>query len=112
MFEWFSYMIYSPRSNKTYIGYTNAPKKRIKQHRGILSGGARTTSHSDDWEYVKIVKLPGKKEALQFEWYWKHKKNGKGRWCKTHGMKCRINRMVDLLQDRDGEEVDITQYKI
>lgn len=66
---------FSPDINKTYNGSTNNLKRRIRQHNGELSGGAKRTSRTGNhtWEYYAIVKgFTDKKNMLQCEWrIWK-----------------------------------------
>ena len=58
--------------NRTYIGYTIDPFRRIKQHNGILKGGAKATSILKDWQYLAIITssdpLFTKILALSIEW--------------------------------------------
>jgi structure-specific endonuclease subunit SLX1 len=59
---------------QTYIGATMDIDKRLKQHNGILRGGARATSkRPGQWHRICYVKGFGHwKQALSFEWHWKH----------------------------------------
>lgn len=67
-------------SNKTYVGYTNKPKTRIRQHNGLIKGGAKyTTRHNQNsWRYLAVIASPDftKNTALSFEWYVKHNSQG------------------------------------
>jgi hypothetical protein len=66
------YLLQAIDCNKSYIGMTNDPMRRLKQHNGDISGGARAT-RGWKWQHVMIVSgFPTKRDALQFEWYWKH----------------------------------------
>ena len=65
----------------TYVGATVDADRRLKQHNGILSGGARATSkRPNDWYRVCHVRgFLTWNTALSFEWHWKHysrKSNG------------------------------------
>ena len=59
---------------QTYIGATMDIDKRLKQHNGILRGGARATSRRPgQWHRICYVKgFTHWKLALSFEWHWKH----------------------------------------
>lgn len=64
---------------KTYIGATVNLDRRLRQHNGELSGGAkRTTAISTNrgpsaWRRACHVEgFTGQIECLQFEWHWKH----------------------------------------
>lgn len=44
------YCLNEKSKGKTYIGYTNNPKRRLMQHnKGVKSGGAKKTSHCGPW---------------------------------------------------------------
>jgi predicted GIY-YIG superfamily endonuclease len=58
---------------RNYIGYTVNPTRRIRQHNGFLSGGARFTKNKI-WEYLLIFSCPSwnSTRGLQMEWLIKH----------------------------------------
>ena len=64
--------------NKSYIGYTNDFKRRLRQHNGEIKGGAKyTTRNKNDnnlWEPICIINgFEDKCEAMRCEWRWKRK---------------------------------------
>lgn len=73
--------------NHTYIGITNNPEKRLKQHNGIISGGAKATRKFDDWEMIQKISLIDKSTALRFEYQWKRAKGRKARLEKIEELK-------------------------
>lgn len=59
------------KSQKTYVGVTPDLDRRLKQHNGLLSGGAYATA-GRSWERIGHVSgFPDHRAALQFEWRWK-----------------------------------------
>lgn len=72
------YVCYILRSTKararTYCGTTNDIIRRIRQHNGVITGGARATSTSQPWRIAGIVYgFSSKSKALRFEWFMKCK---------------------------------------
>lgn len=64
------YWIRSGRRN--YIGATVNPQRRLRQHNGSLVGGARRT-RGNRWHFACIISgFRTWREALQFEWAFKH----------------------------------------
>lgn len=52
----------------TYVGFTVDPANRIRQHNGLISGGAKFTKMHRPWKMVLHVSgFPSKVEAQQFE---------------------------------------------
>jgi len=57
---------------KTYVGATINPDRRLRQHNGEISGGARAT-HGRKWKRVFLVSgFADERAALRFEWRWKY----------------------------------------
>ena len=73
------FLVYLLRNeNKSYIGYTNDFKRRLRQHNGEIKGGAKyTTRNKNDnnlWEPICIVNgFEDKCEAMRCEWKCKRK---------------------------------------
>ena len=66
----FVYMIKTINSkvDKTYIGYSNNPKNRLKKHNS--SKGAKSTK-GHNWKLIYVKKFKNKSEALSYEYYLK-----------------------------------------
>lgn len=67
------YVLESKTSNRTYVGYSNDPHKRLRKHNGEITGGAKYTRVGRPWEIVCYIGgFPDKTSALQFEWRYHH----------------------------------------
>lgn len=85
MGDYICYCLVNPApTTRTYIGMTNNPVRRIRQHNGEIKGGARYTSRRDGgWRYQwQVTGFESKHCALSFEWHWK-RRSGRRR----HGQK-------------------------
>lgn len=57
----------------TYIGFTDNPIHRLRQHNGEIKGGAKSTSKKRPWCLVLVISnFPNKVLALKFEWAWQN----------------------------------------
>lgn len=62
--------------NRSYVGSTNKPSRRIRQHNGEITGGAKSTKVCNVWKFCALVTgFPDKINMLQCEWAIKHQKN-------------------------------------
>lgn len=69
---WSVYLLQCTTTRQTYVGATLDIDRRLEQHNGKQSGGAKATS-GKQWRRVCHVKgFPHQRGALQFEWKWKH----------------------------------------
>jgi ribA/ribD-fused uncharacterized protein len=59
-------------SAATYIGATNDPDHRLRQHNRELVGGAKATAGRHWTRAFYIAGFPDWRTTLQFEWAWKH----------------------------------------
>ena len=68
MDEYYVYILYN-LNNRTYVGMTNNLPRRIRQHNGIISGGARYTTSNKNylWHYHTIIENLNKHDALSIE---------------------------------------------
>jgi len=91
--ESFSYLLFSGtgKKQKTYIGATNNPDRRLKQHNGLISGGAYATKGREWTRAVYVGGFPDWTAALQFEWSWKRHSR------KKYGLEGKLQGLVNLL---------------
>ena len=71
----YCYILYNKLSSRTYVGYTVHPSRRVRQHNGLIKGGAKyTTRNGGQWEYLAIIASPQftSRTGLSFEWHLKH----------------------------------------
>lgn len=92
---------HEPHKNRTYNGFTNNPKRRIRQHNGEIKGGAKYTRSfgNSTWEiYALITGFTSKSNALQCEWRIKHPDNKKRRSNKYNSPMGRIKGLNEVLK--------------
>lgn len=78
MNEYIVYLLTNTMNNRTYLGITNSPNRRIRQHNGDIKGGAKYThSFKGDgyWNYKLHITNLSKSEALSIERTIKNKRN-------------------------------------
>jgi predicted GIY-YIG superfamily endonuclease len=67
--NWHVYLLWNTRTRRTYIGATTNPDRRLRQHRGELVGGAKSTKREQKY-WVRICYLSGfqdRREAYRWE---------------------------------------------
>lgn len=74
------YLVYLIKcDNLSYVGMTNNIFKRLRQHNGEISGGAKYTSKRKGWYPVLIIDgFLDMRSAMQCEWRLKHFAIGHG----------------------------------
>ena len=67
----------------TYNGYTNNPTRRLRQHNGEITGGARSTQNKGPWHFIAMITSDDprfdKRKALSLEWHIRYPTNKKPR---------------------------------
>lgn len=68
------YLLTTPKGHPTYIGSTHALDRRLRQHNGLIKGGAQRTKRAQGtWRRAAFVHgFASRTEALRFEWAWQH----------------------------------------
>ena len=82
------YILRNHRSNKVYVGWTVNPDRRIRQHNGLIKGGAKRTGvKAKEWERgqwyfgAHITGFVSRNQALSFEKYMQIRRNRKVGYC-------------------------------
>lgn len=66
------YLLANDKSS-VYVGYSPDPARRLRQHNGLLAGGASATIRGRPWTLLLVVHgFDSKQAALQFEYSWQH----------------------------------------
>jgi predicted GIY-YIG superfamily endonuclease len=110
MKKYYCYLL-TDEFNNTYIGITNNLTKRLRQHNGEISGGAKYTTRSNSWKYDTVIgHFKTLSKVLRFEWYWKHRLNGNNKWVRNKsGMDQKIKRLNELLTQDEWKNKQIIQ---
>lgn len=94
----YCYILYNNLNNKTYVGYTVDPMRRLRQHNGQLVGGARYTKQSKGkWSFLAVITSPSftSNLALSLEWYIKYNSRNKNK--RHYGPSGRMSSLIHTL---------------
>ena len=76
---WFVYVLISERTERTYVGITIDPDRRLREHNGELPGGAKSTRPWRPWKVGRLYgPISSRSEAAKLEYRVK-KETGKQR---------------------------------
>lgn len=107
----YSCYILQSQSNlrKTYCGCTNNLGRRLRQHNGLLRGGAYSTRSGRPWDFACVVgPFSCKNMALRFEWFLKVKHSPVYDLCRKNKMgliQSRVSLLYYALQKMPDFEV-------
>jgi predicted GIY-YIG superfamily endonuclease len=97
--EWICYILLSASGRRTYIGKTNNPHRRLRQHNGEIAGGAKATRTDRPWSHICLISgFKSEKEALRFEYMLKHFKRSRNRFTSLNAV-LQSDRLYDKLDD-------------
>ena len=95
-----------------YVGYTVNYNRRLRQHNGVIKGGAFFTKNRGPWEFLVVMTSPSWNNisrAMQIEWLAKHPTRTRIRPKCFSGSLGRINSLVEICQ-RIPEEEELNIY--
>ncbi len=67
-------LVSTVKPKKTYVGMTNHHARRLRQHNGVIQGGARFTRAHRPWKFIFHVTGLTHREALMLEYAIKRKR--------------------------------------
>jgi len=84
---------------RTYNGYTVDLSKRLRQHNGLIKGGAKSTANKGPWFYILIITTElwtTISDAMKCEWLIRFPTRTKPRPSKYKGPLGRINSLNEI----------------
>lgn len=72
---YYVYVLSSQGTDRSYVGFTVNPKRRLRQHNGVIKGGAKRTKKHNGYRWSFACLVTGftcKHDALAFEWALQH----------------------------------------
>ena len=84
------------KQDRTYNGYTVDLNRRLRQHNGLIKGGARATSNRGPWDFIFVMTSPCWEcisTAMQHEWSIKYPTRRRPRPKEYNG---RLGRLASL----------------
>jgi predicted GIY-YIG superfamily endonuclease len=98
----------------TYNGYTNNLPRRIRQHNGEITGGARSTRNKGPWKYIAVITSNDpeftKNKALSLEWHIRYPTNKKPRPPQFKGPQGRIDALPLVFAHPYFDSLPFTVY--
>jgi predicted GIY-YIG superfamily endonuclease len=105
-FKYFCYILTTANCESTYNGYTINLKRRLRQHNGELTGGAKATKKKGKWGYIAVMTCPTwtAVRAMQHEWTIKYPTRRKPRPREFQGAKGRIMSLKKVCEQIPSDE--------
>ena len=110
--KWWVYCLTNLK--RTYVGKTNHLKRRLRQHRGEIVGGAKFTKRfnipNQPWRYAFILNTDNESDALKIEWAMHKNPAARSRGTGTRCQK-RLNGLLNLIQTTTSATKSATPWK-
>ena len=98
---YYNYIIYNENGN-TYNGYTTNLSRRLKQHNGVIKGGAKYTKGKGPWKYLAILhdsEWTSVSDAMRVEWNIRYPTRRKPRPQKYNGIDGRLLSICEVCKN-------------
>ena len=102
--SYYCYIISNP-NDRTYNGYTVNLERRLKQHNGLLKGGARATHNRGPWSFLCILTSECWdciSTAMQHEWSIKYPTRARPRPKEYNGKLGRLRSLQKVFQHMES----------
>lgn len=113
----YCYIVYN-NTGRTYNGYTVNLSRRLKQHNGVLKGGARATRGREPWRYLMVLTCSEwncVSTAMQHEWSIKYPTRRRPRPKEYNGPLGRLESMrhvFDHIETKCLPDANECEYRI
>lgn len=107
----YCYIIHNEH-DRTYNGYTVNLERRLRQHNGVIKGGARYTKGKGPWEFCLVITSPCWdciSTAMQHEWSIKYPTRRRPRPSKYNGVVGRLNSFADIFKHMEKKGCERVQ---
>lgn len=96
--KWVCYVIRSLKSSHTYVGISNQLHRRLRQHNGLIKGGAKYTRGRGPWALVCfLTAFPSESAVKQLEWRLHHLPKQGRRRPRGGGIAWRLEKLAQVL---------------
>lgn len=106
--KYYCYILQQINKNNSlnYVGYTVNYNRRIRQHNGIIKGGAFYTKNKGPWQFLAVMTCSSWNNirALQVEWLIKHPTRKRKRQKRFSGSPGKIESLVEIFKRIPQEE--------
>jgi structure-specific endonuclease subunit SLX1 len=102
------YLISNVENTRTYIGATKDFPHRLRQHNGIIKGGAKATRGKTWYPLILVSGFSSWNELLSFEWHWRHQRTTSKKVDKTADRLAHRIEALNIMLDNKNYFVNTT----